>query len=141
MSYMHSPAATGRRATHNFTIDAGLTRSDQSVNYPGRGVLVHFPRPEQQHGSGCFRQYVRDRRGQKVDLRVTAIPAPPRVLKPREIRYIRESLRASQTVFAHFLCVSPKAVQSWEQGSRRPQSTALRLLMIAKKNPKALLQG
>jgi hypothetical protein len=30
-------------------------------------------------------------RGQKVDLRVTKIPAPPKVLKPREIRHIRES--------------------------------------------------
>jgi putative transcriptional regulator len=79
-------------------------------------------------------------RGQ-VDLRVTEIPPPPKVLKPREIRHIRESLHASQAVFAHFLCVSPKAVQSWEQGSRRPQSTALRLLMIAKKNPTALLQS
>jgi putative transcriptional regulator len=80
-------------------------------------------------------------RGQKVDLRVTEIPAPPKALKPSEIRYIRESLHASQAVFAHFLCVSPKAVQSWEQGSRRPHSMALRLLTIAKKNPTALLQG
>jgi|GraSoi2013_100cm_1033763.scaffolds.fasta_scaffold13167_1 DNA-binding transcriptional regulator YiaG len=79
-------------------------------------------------------------RGQEVDLRVTKIPAPPAALKPAEIRRIRESLHASQAVFAQFLCVSPKAVQSWEQGSRRPQSTALRLLMIAKKNPAALLK-
>lgn len=78
-------------------------------------------------------------RGQQVDLRVTEIPAPPKPLKPAEIRQIRASLNASQAVFAHFLCVSPKAVQSWEQGSRRPQSTALRLLTIAKKNPAALL--
>jgi putative transcriptional regulator len=78
-------------------------------------------------------------RGQEVDLRVTTIPAPPKSLKPQEIRRIRESLHASQAIFAHFLCVSPKAVQSWEQGSRRPQNTALRLLAIAKKNPAALL--
>ncbi len=78
-------------------------------------------------------------RGQEVDLRVTTIPAPRKRLKPQEIRHIRESLHASQAIFAHFLCVSPKAVQSWEQGSRRPQSTALRLLAIAKKNPAALL--
>jgi len=80
-------------------------------------------------------------RGQRVDLRVTEIPAPPAALKPAEIRRIRESLHASQAVFAHFLCVSPKAVQSWEQGSRRPQNTALRLLTIAKKNPAALLKS
>jgi len=78
-------------------------------------------------------------RGQEVDLRVTTIPAPPKRLKPQEIRHIRESLHASQAIFAHFLCVSPKAVQSWEQGSRRPQSTALRLLAIAERNPAALL--
>lgn len=79
-------------------------------------------------------------RGGRVDLRVTEIPTPPKPIKPDEIRRIRESLHASQTVFAHFLCVSPKAVQSWEQGTRRPQSTALRLLAIAKKNPQVLLQ-
>ncbi len=80
-------------------------------------------------------------RGARVDLRVTEIPAPPKPVKPDEIRRIRESLHASQAVFAHFLCVSPKAVQSWEQGTRRPQSTALRLLAIAKQNPQLLLQA
>jgi DNA-binding transcriptional regulator YiaG len=74
-------------------------------------------------------------RGQEVDLRVTTIPAPPKRLKPQEIRHIRESLHASQAIFAHFLCVSPKAVQSWEQGSRRPQSTALRLLANCQEEP------
>jgi len=78
-------------------------------------------------------------RGEKVDLRVMEIAAPPKPMKPNEIRKVRESLHASQTAFALFLCVSPKAVQSWEQGIRRPQSTALRLLDIAKKNPKFLL--
>ena len=77
--------------------------------------------------------------GERVDLRVTDLVPPPKPLKPREIRRIRESLHASQAVFANFLCVSPKAVQSWEQGVRRPQSTALRLLTIAKRNPRILL--
>ena len=80
-------------------------------------------------------------RGQEVDLRVTELPSPPKPLKPEEIRWIRESLHASQVAFARFLCVSPKAVQSWEQGLRKPQSTALRLLTIAKKNPAILLQA
>src|SRR5713101_7111158 len=80
-------------------------------------------------------------RGQPVDLRVTQIPAPPKALKPAEIRRTRESLHASQAVFSHFPRVTPKAVQMWEQGSRRPKTTALRLLMIAKKNPAALLRS
>ena len=37
------------------------------------------------------------------------------------------------------LNVSPNAVRSWEQGTRRPRQAALKLLVIAKKNPKALL--
>jgi putative transcriptional regulator len=80
-------------------------------------------------------------RGQVVDLRVTEIPAPPKPMKPEEIRHVRESLNASQVVFASFLCVSTKAVQAWEQGVRRPQRTALRLLDIAKKNPAVLLKA
>jgi putative transcriptional regulator len=80
-------------------------------------------------------------RGQDVDLRVTEIPAFPKRMKPQEIRRIRESLNASQSMFASFLCVSTKAVQAWEQGIRRPQSTALRLFQIAKKTPAVLLKA
>ncbi|HLI33605.1 MAG TPA: helix-turn-helix domain-containing protein [Terriglobia bacterium] len=80
-------------------------------------------------------------RGATVDLQVTQMPEPPKPLKPAEIRRIRQSLHASQAVFARFLCVSPKAVQSWEQGLRQPGSTALRLLAIAKENPKVLLSA
>jgi len=78
-------------------------------------------------------------RGEKVDLRVTEVAPPPKDMKPKEIRRVRESLHASQAAFARFLCVSPKAVQSWEQGTRKPQSTALRLLDIAKNNPRVLV--
>jgi DNA-binding transcriptional regulator YiaG len=71
-----------------------------------------------------------------VDLRVTEMPARPKPMKPEEIR---QNLDASQSVFASLLCVSTKAVQAWEQGARRPRSTALRLLDFAKKNPAVLL--
>jgi DNA-binding transcriptional regulator YiaG len=77
--------------------------------------------------------------GESIDLRVTEVPSKPKLLKPAEIRDIRRRLHASQVRFAHFLNVSKKAVQSWEQGSRKPRSAALRLLSIAKKNPKVLL--
>ncbi len=80
-------------------------------------------------------------RGEKVDLRVSKLAAPPKPMTPAEIRRIRENLHASQAVFATFLCVSPKAIQSWEQGIRKPQSTALRLLTLAKKRPAVLLDA
>lgn len=78
-------------------------------------------------------------RGEAVNLRVTRIPSRPRDISPREIRRIRQALKASQPLFALYLNVSTNAVRSWEQGTRRPRQAALKLLTIARKNPKALL--
>jgi DNA-binding transcriptional regulator YiaG len=79
------------------------------------------------------------RAGKPVNLRVTRIPSRPKPLSPKEVRRIRRSLKASQALFATYLNVSANAVRSWEQGTRRPRQAALKLLTIAKKNPKALL--
>jgi len=78
-------------------------------------------------------------RGEDVNLRVTHFPSAPKQLTPREIRRIRRKLNANQAAFAQYLNVSANAVRSWEQGTRKPQQAALKLLVIAKKNPKALL--
>ena len=78
-------------------------------------------------------------RGEAVNLRVTRIPARLRQISSKEVRHIRQALNASQSLFAAYLNVSPNAVRSWEQGTRRPRQAALKLLMIAKKYPKALL--
>ena len=78
-------------------------------------------------------------RGESVNLRVTRVPSRPKPISPKEVRHIRQALNASQTLFATYLNVSPNAVRSWEQGTRRPRQAALKLLLIAKKNPKALL--
>jgi putative transcriptional regulator len=78
-------------------------------------------------------------RGQSVNLRVTKLPARPRQISAREIRRIRRALNASQSLFASYLNVSPNAVRSWEQGARRPRNAALKLLTIARKDPRVLL--
>lgn len=80
-------------------------------------------------------------RGEPVNLRVTELPAPPKPLRPAEIRAIRVSLNASQALFAHYLNVSANTVESWEQGVRRPQDATLKLLRIAKKRPQVLLEA
>ena len=80
-------------------------------------------------------------KGKAVDLRVTEIPRPPQRMAPSQIKEIRNSFNASQALFALLLNVSPKAVQSWEQGLRRPRAAALKLLAIAKNNPQVLLQA
>ena len=76
--------------------------------------------------------------GGQVNLRVTELPAPPQKLRPIEIRHIRQ---ATQTLFAVYLNVSPNTIKSWEQGTRHPQGADLKLLAIAKSNPRALLQA
>jgi len=79
--------------------------------------------------------------GRSVPLRVTEVPPPPKRPTAREIREIRRALNASQAVFGLLLNVSTRAVQSWEQGERRPDNAAVKLLAIARKNPRVLLQG
>lgn len=78
-------------------------------------------------------------KGKPLNLRTREIPPPPKPLKPAEIRRIRLALNASQALFARFLNVSPNTVESWEQGVRRPDQAALKLLTIARKNPQAVL--
>ena len=70
-----------------------------------------------------------------LTLRNFEVPAAPPSLKSREIVNLRESLRMSQSVFAKVLNVSPKTVQAWERGTRRPAQSALRLLQILKTEP------
>jgi putative transcriptional regulator len=86
-----------------------------------------------------FDEAVKYRRGEKVRLRVARFSSVSPVLKPKEIRKVRTTLGLSQRDFARYLGTSLASVRSWEQGTRRPQSAALRLLAIAKKKPAALL--
>ncbi len=87
-----------------------------------------------------FKEAIKYRKGQSARLRVSRFAtARPKALRPSAIRRIRLTLGISQPQFAQYLGTSLGAVRSWEQGVRRPQSTALRLLTIAKKNPAALL--
>ena len=55
------------------------------------------------------------------------------VLKPEEIKAIRESESVSQPVFARYLNVSKNLVSEWERGVKRPGGPALRLLSIVKR--------
>jgi putative transcriptional regulator len=80
-----------------------------------------------------------DGQSKALDLRTVEIPPPPKPLKPADIRSLRESLNASQALFARLLNVSSNAVESWEQGIRQPRQATLKLLHIVRKNPGVLL--
>src|ERR1700730_10097143 len=80
------------------------------------------------------------RAGQKAKVRVSRMAFEPVEMKPAQIRRIRTQLQLSQPEFAEFLCTSVGTIRSWEQGSRVPHKSALRLLVIAKEQPALLLQ-
>jgi putative transcriptional regulator len=52
---------------------------------------------------------------------------------------VREKTGLSQSRFAELLGVSVRTLQEWEQGRRAPSGAARTLLLIAAKNPRALL--
>jgi putative transcriptional regulator len=54
---------------------------------------------------------------------------------------IREKTGLSQARFAQLLGVPVRTLQDWEQGRRAPSGAAKTLLMVANKNPRALLEG
>jgi putative transcriptional regulator len=63
--------------------------------------------------------------------RVTTLP---------EVAGIRVKTGLSQERFAALLGVSVRTLQDWEQGRRAPSGAARTLLMIADRNPRALLE-
>ncbi len=63
-----------------------------------------------------------------------------RVVNIPAVATIRERTGLSQAKFASLLGVSVRTLQEWEQGRRAPSGAARTLLMIAAKNPHALLE-
>ncbi len=62
-----------------------------------------------------------------------------RVTNVPSVGTIREKTGLSQSSFAELLGVSVRTLQDWEQGRRAPSGAARTLLLIAERNPKALL--
>lgn len=63
-----------------------------------------------------------------------------RVVNVPNVAVIRERTGLSQAHFASLLGVSVRTLQDWEQGRRAPSGAARTLLLVADRNPKALLE-
>jgi putative transcriptional regulator len=63
-----------------------------------------------------------------------------RVVNLPSVTSVRERTGLSQARFAQLLGVSVRTLQEWEQGRRVPSGAARTLLLIAQKNPRALLE-
>ncbi len=64
------------------------------------------------------------KKGTRKDLRTTTLPLPPKELSAKEIADPRARLNVSQAVLARYLNISPKTVQSREQGHENPAEPA-----------------
>lgn len=69
----------------------------------------------------------------KLKTRVIDLPDVAQAYTAEDVKRIRESLSYSQSIFARFLNVSVRTVESWESGKRNPNHAALRLLEIIDK--------
>jgi putative transcriptional regulator len=74
----------------------------------------------------------------ELSLKTTTLPLPPPKAEAKQIAELRKRLRMSQSVFAATLNVSPKTVQSWEQGVRQPADAALRMLQVIRERPQVV---
>ena len=63
-----------------------------------------------------------------------------RVVRVPSVTRIREKTGLSQPRFAALLGVSVRTLQEWEQGRRAPSGAARTLLLVAERNPRALLE-
>ena len=63
-----------------------------------------------------------------------------RVTNLPSVSSVRERTGLSQARFAQLLGVSVRTLQEWEQGRRAPSGAARTLLLVAQKNPRALLE-
>ena len=71
----------------------------------------------------------------ELSLRTTELPPQPPKAQPRDIVSLRRRFNMSQSVFAAVLNVSPRTVQSWEQGAREPSDAALRMIQVVRSAP------
>ncbi len=74
----------------------------------------------------------------KRSLPTTTLARPPASLSSRDVKRLRATLHASQTVFANYLNVSTKLVQAWEGSRRNPDGAALVLLHIVSEQPETI---
>ena len=81
-----------------------------------------------------LQQAIRHRKGERVaGLRVNVAPEV-------DVKSIRERTGLTQEQFAATFAISLGALRHWERGDRKPRGTALVLLNVIAKEPRAVLR-
>ena len=74
-------------------------------------------------------------------LRGKTKPARSTMLHSPDAKAVRVKLGLSQCQFAALIGISPRTLQNWEQGHRRPEGTARALLRVAEAHPQAVWEA
>jgi putative transcriptional regulator len=74
----------------------------------------------------------------ELSLKTVEIPDEPPQVDAATLAAIRKRAQMSQALFAKVLNVSPKTVQSWEQGTRSPSHASLRLIELFSQRPQVV---
>ena len=61
-------------------------------------------------------------------------------VEPPDIKQVRESVKVTQTEFAHLIGVNVRTLQNWEQKRSRPTGAAHALLRLVANDPKRALK-
>jgi len=71
------------------------------------------------------------------NLRILTIPdiEPIEDYSKEKIKEIRKKTNLPQKYFAELVGVSPRSVEAWEAGKRKPTGTAKRLFQLIEKDP------
>ena len=67
--------------------------------------------------------------------KTTLTIAPVEVFTAQDIKDIRHQTGLTQVLFARFMGVSVKTVESWEAGRNHPEGAACRLLTLTRNDP------
>ena len=70
----------------------------------------------------------------KVALPIRYVDIP----KDLDVKAIRSKLGLSQAEFSRRYALSPRSLQEWEQGRRRPESAVRAYLTVIDRNPEAV---
>jgi putative transcriptional regulator len=67
------------------------------------------------------------------------LPDPAPVFRSKDVQRLRKDIfKMTQIEFAIVLNISPSTLRSWEQGTRKPTDSALRLLQLLTIDPSVL---
>ncbi|WP_298860630.1 helix-turn-helix domain-containing protein [uncultured Gimesia sp.] len=77
----------------------------------------------------------------ELTLKTVKIPDDPPKIDAATLAALRSRAAMSQAVFAKMLSVSTKTLQSWEQGTRQPSGSSLRIIQMFSEHPEVVCES